>query len=63
MNHDLMILKIIASCTVRNEIHIPTLRPWLQQLIGLSVAWFLITFFKERLLFAVTGFPVPEKLC
>lgn len=63
MYHKLVILKIMASCIVGDEIHIPTLRPLLQQLFGLSVALFLITFFKERLLFAVTGSWGPGKLC
>lgn len=63
MCHGLMILKFMASCVVRDEIHISTLRPLLQQLIGLSVALFLAAFFKERLLFAVIGFSGPGKLC
>lgn len=56
-----LIHKGMANCIVRDEIHIPSLRPLLQQLIGLSVLLLLITFFKERLLFTVPEFLGPGK--
>lgn len=54
-----MILQIIASCRVRDKIHVTTLRLLLQHLIKLYLALFLIALFKQGLLFVVTGFLGP----